>query len=424
MKKYFLLIVVVGLLSGYKSIAQEKKDKKFDVKISGFIKNDFVWDSRQVIAAREGNFLLWPAPEVLDDRGIDINAKSNFNFMVFHSRFRLGITGPDALGAKISGLMEVDFFGQLNPNINLIRMRHVFIKMNWTNTELLIGQYWNPLFVTGCYPGTASFNTGTPIQSFARNPQIRITQKVGSHVKLVLAALTQRDHATQGPLGASPSYLRNSNVPDLHVQLHYSSNRASSGSHLLIGGGIAYKTIVPRLVSVVDTSTYSVKEKVGGLTAMAFSKITFKPVTIKLQARYGENISDLLTISGFAECNVVNDVTGECAFTPMTNTSFWGEIHSNGQKIQVGLFGGYVKNNGTKKEMSSPGNPVFGMGTNVNSVLRVSPRIIYTINKLKFMGEIEYTAAAYGSNYDLNYVPATTTTVANTRLLLSVMFSF
>jgi hypothetical protein len=424
MKNYFLLFVVALLLLGYKSDAQEEKDKKIGVKISGFVKNDFFWDSRQTIAAREGHFLLWPAQQILDDNGVDINAKSSFNFLAIQSRIKLAITGPDALGAKTSGVIEADFFSQLNANINLLRLRHAFVKLNWTNTELLVGQYWNPLFVTGCFPGTVSFNTGTPIQSFARNPQIRITQNVGNHLKLIVAALAQRDYANWGPLGPTSRYLRNSSIPDLHIQVHYTAKNERSGNFILLGGGLAYKTIVPRLVSTVDTATYSVNEKVKGLTAMAFTKFTLKPITIKLQGKYGENISDLLSISGFAEKKVMDNMTGCCAYTPLRNISFWGEVHSNGKKVQVGIFGGYLQNKGTKEPMSSAGNGVWGLGTNIRSLVRVSPRVIFTYKKLKLMGEVEYTSAAFGSNFDTNYIPASTTNIANTRLLLSVMFSF
>ncbi len=56
------------------------------------------------------------------------------------------ITGPDAFGAKTSGVIEADFFAQLNPNINLLRLRHAYVKFNWEHLEFLAGQTWNPLF--------------------------------------------------------------------------------------------------------------------------------------------------------------------------------------------------------------------------------------------------------------------------------------
>ncbi|MFO8233827.1 MAG: hypothetical protein R6U04_00285 [Bacteroidales bacterium] len=428
MKINILLLIPLGILITLNSNAQDD-EKKFGIQFSGYVKNDFFYDSRQTLSAREGHFLLWPAAESFDQNNNDINANSNFNFLAVQSRLRGTITGPDALGAKTSGVIEGDFFGQQNDNINLFRLRHAMIKLKWPNTELITGQYWNPFFVTGCFPGTVSFNTGTPLQSFARNPQIRLTQNLGDF-QIIAAALSQRDFATRGVNGPSAEYLRNSGTPDAHFQMHYNGTNPDSKTGALIGAGIAYKTIVPRLYNEVivgspaQTNTYKVDEQVKGLTAIAFSKISLEPVTFKIQARYGENIADVLSISGFAVKDMVNSTTGELSYTPLTNTTLWGELHTNGKKWQAGVFGGFLKNNGTKEAMSDPDNMVYGLGTNIESLIRVSPRVSFVSNKFKLAAEIEYTSAAYGSDYDVNYEPASTNTVSNTRILLSTIYSF
>jgi hypothetical protein len=361
---------------------------------------------------------------------VDVNARPNFNFLAVQSRLTLSISGPDAFGAKTSGIIEGDFFAQADANINLFRLRHALVKLNWENTELLTGQFWNPLFVTGCFPGTVSFNTGTPLQSFGRNPQVRITHTIGS-LQVIAAALSQRDFATRGPDPAdnsktliSSQFLRNSAIPDLHLQVHYKSGSSGSATSLLAGAGIAYKTIVPRLSTTRLLMTHQVDEKVSGLTAILFSKITTEPVTIKLEGRYGENIADVLSISGFAVKRVDDILTGQQSYTPLRNLTFWGEVHTNGSKIQAGVFGGFLTNMGTKEPMSDAGNAVYGLATNIAALWRVSPRVIFISNKTKIALEMEYTAAAYGSDYDVNYIPATITPVANVRGLMSVIYSF
>lgn len=410
----------------------QEKENTFGIKFSGFVKSDFFFDSRQTVDAREGHFLLWPADESLDANGEDINAKSSFNFLAVQSRISGKISGPDAFGAKTSGLIEGDFFAQANDNINLFRLRHAFIKLKWTNTELMTGQYWNPLFVTTCFPGTVSFNTGTPFQSFARNPQIRLSHDIGN-LKLVVAALGQRDYSSRGPdpnnlsnTIVSSDFLRNSSIPDLHFQMHYTMKNDAAGTSILLGTGAAYKTIVPRLSSTQSGITHVVEEKVNGLTAIAFTTISLKPVTIKMMTRYGENIADVLSISGFVVKDLADISTGDYSmtYTPLKNSTYWTDIQSNGKNIQVGIFGGYLKNNGTKEKMSGTSNPVFGLATNIESLIRVSPRVMFISNKTKIACEIEYTSAAYGSNYDVNYIPANTNSVANLRLLMSVIYSF
>lgn len=415
-----IIIITLSLVSILAVNAQEESG--FGIKFSGFLKNDFFWDSRQTVAAREGHFLLWPSPENLDENGADINAKSNFNFLAIQSRLTGSITGPDAFGAKTSGLIEGDFFAQANDNINLFRLRHALVKFNWTHLEVMTGQYWNPLFVTGCFPGTVSFNTGTPLQSFARNPQLRLTYSAGG-LRIIVAALSQRDYTTVGENGSSSSYLRNSATPDMHLQLQYGSNQESD-TRIIAGAGMAYKSIAPRIASSpIAGVNYKVDEKLGGLAVITYSKLTTDPVTIKLQARYGENISDLLAISGYAVKEVLDITTGERSYTPLKSLTFWGEIHTNGNP-QVGIFGGVLKNNGTKEAMADPGANIFGRATTIRTLYRISPRIIYNSGKIRLALEFEYTNAAYGSNHNEFYIPAETTTVANFRGLMAVYYFF
>jgi len=449
MKK--LLLVLLAFLSVATAFSQEEKEgKKFEISFSGFVKNDFFLDTRQTVTAREGHFLLWPSAPSLDEMGDDINAKPNLNMLAIQSRLSGKITGPDAFGAKTSGVIEGDFFAQANDNINLLRMRHAFVKLAWENTELLTGQTWNPMFVTGCFPGTVSFNTGTPIQSFARNPQIRLTQRFGN-LKVMVAMLAQRDFTSRGAAGVSSDYLRNSAIPDLHFQLQYSKNNADAGTGFFAAAGVAYKSIVPRLFSVMTispettgvvinmadssativttpavTKSYKVDETVTGLSFYICNNIKLKPVTIKWQYRYGENIPDVLAISGFAVKDVINEVTGEQSYTPLVNSTVWADIHTNGKKFQAGVFAGMLMNMGTKEAMSDVTNSVYGLGTNIKTLVRVSPRIIFNSGKFRAAMELEYTAASYGDSgsYDVNYVPASTTDVSNIRVLLSTYYFF
>lgn len=421
MKTINLSIFLALFILPLSLLAQDDKEDKWGISFSGFVKNDAFFDSRQTVNAREGHFLLWPAPENFDDNGDDINAKSSFNILAVQTRLSGTIKGPDAFGAKTSGKIEGDFFAQANDNINLFRLRHAFGQLDWGKTQLLFGQYWNPMFITSCFPGTVAFNTGVPMQPFARNPQIRLTHSFGSFT-LTAAALAQRDYASRAPEPSS-EYLRNSVTPDMHLQLHYNQ------SVLNAGAGIAYKTIMPRIVTESNITT---DETVEGLTAMAFAKLSLDPVTIKFEAVSGQNAVDILQISGFA-VKEIDPVTDERAYTPIRNLSLWTDIHTNGEKFQVGLFAGYTQNRGTSEKIADPlpgpGAPgtadyIFGLGTDVKSLYRISPRVIFNSGKTRFALETEYTSATFGANWDNNAVPTDTHTTGNLRVLFSSYYFF
>jgi hypothetical protein len=416
------LWIILLLLSSAMAV-QAQDESKFGITFSGFVKNDFFVDSRQTICAREGHFLLWPAPQKLDANGQDINSKSTYNILAIQSRLSGKISGPDAFGAKTSGLLEGDFFAQANDNINLFRMRHAYVKLNWIHFEALAGYTWNPLFVTDCFPGTVSFNTGAPMQSFARNPQLRLSYSTGN-LKILAAALSQVDYTTRGVDGPNCKYIRNSTTPDMHLQIHYGAKEAETGKGYIVGGGLAYKSIVPRLESQIsEDEIYQVHELVHGITAMAFTKVTTGALTLKAQVRYGENISDVLAVSGFGVKDVTDPVTGEQSYTPLKSMAYWGEIHTNGNP-QVGIFGGVLFNSGTKEAMSDPSNAVYGLATDIHSMYRISPRIIYNSGKVRLALELEYTQAAYGENYNEFYVPDIAVSVGNLRGLLAVYYFF
>ncbi len=373
------LLIIISMLTSY--FAQEKSENTFGITISGFVKTDMMYDSRQTISIREGHFLLYPAAEYLDNNGNDINTKSSFNMLSIQTRLTGAITGPEFLGAKTSGLIEGAFFGHSDGDINGFRLRHAFVKLDWKNSSLLIGQYWHPMFITEIFPGVVSFNTGAPFQPFSRNPQIRFVQKF-DQLQLSLVAATQRDFASAGPSGTSSVYLRNSVLPILDINLKFISEG------FIAGAGLNYKSLTPRIVT---EQNYVTDESVSGISLMGFTKISSDNLTLKLEGVLARNATDLTMIGGYAT-ESSDPVTRIEYYTPIKTLSVWSEL-IYGKEIELGLFAGYTKNLGAEDNIS--GN-YYSRGNNIASVKRISPRIIYSSGKTKFAGEIEYTSAEYG----------------------------
>lgn len=101
----------------------------------------------------------------MDENGKDINDKSSLGIVDISTRVRGKITGPDVLGAKLTGLVEVDWTGITGDYFtSRVRLRHAYSKLNWEKTEILFGREWHPMFVKEVYPSVMSLNTGIPFQ--------------------------------------------------------------------------------------------------------------------------------------------------------------------------------------------------------------------------------------------------------------------
>lgn len=385
----FSVCTAVVLALCITTLAAEEKEPTFGISFSGFVKTDIFYDSRQTQCIREGHFLLFPRPELLDPTGADINDRSNMNMLSLQSRILGRVTAPDTFGAKTSGLIEGEFFGHSDPDINGFRLRHAYLRLNWTKTEVLVGQFWHPMFITESFPDVVSFNTGAPFQPFNRSPQVRLTHSIGP-TKVSLTALSQRDFTSAGPGGANSSYLRNAAAPEVNLKLQYGAGDAAMGTETVVGAGLNHLRIVPRLVTDAGFKT---TEPVGGLAGMVFFKRRLPAWTVKAEAFYGQNAHHLTMIGGYA-CRNIDPETKAVDYTTLNTFSLWSEVHTNGLTWQPGLFLGYSKNLGAGGEI---GGMCFARGNDIDSLYRISPRLVLNAGRFRFATETEWTSAAFGT---------------------------
>ena len=399
MKKVVVLALIVFSLASYLYAA----DDSFGIKFGGFVKTDIIYDSRQTVAARQGHYLLYPSGPNKDANGNDLNAKANFHILAIQTRLKGSITGPDAFGAKTSGLIEGAFFGQTEGDINGFRLRHAFLTLKWETTSLLVGQFWHPMFVTDCFPGVVSFNTGAPFQPFSRSPQIRLTKTAGS-LNFIAAAMSQLDFTSTGPDGASTKYIRNAAVPNLHGQI-----QAKTTAYVL-GAGLDWKSLVPYW-NGNNTS------RVNSLSYLAYARFNLPKLVIKMEGVYGQNLTDHLMLGGYG-LDLVQDASNADSFTSTKVVSAWTDLSTSGN-TSAGFFVGYTKNQGAADDL----HQFYGRGSDIEAIYRIAPRLVVNSGSARFATEVEYTAASYGTpQADATVKDAEF--VGNLRILFGVYYFF
>lgn len=426
--KKILLVLIVSLPIFL--LAQETEKPKFGLKFSGFLRNDVVFNTRQVVSARgENQFVLAPKPIVEDRDGEDINAASNLSIIGIAARLRAKISGPDAFGAKTSGLIEGDFFGRDAATKFAFRLRHAFVKLDWDKTQLLVGQYWHPSFATDCYPGTVSFSSGVPFNPLSRNPQIRLTRKLTSNLSIFAVAMGQGHFKSKevsyinskGVLAFHSNPRQNSSMPEMHLQVQFRNEMLAAGI------GADYQVLRPRLQT---DALYVTSETIGALSFMAYAKLSLKPLTVKWYGSYGQCNDNMVMMGGYAitEQTYSQEQLDKnfVEYTAYDNLSTWIDFETTGKTFKYGLFAGYAQNLGAAKEVRS--SSYVGRWGNVNSMYRIAPRVTYAVNKFKLGFEVEYSAVDYadGSENGIDAFGKVTNfqTADNIKVMCSVAYMF
>lgn len=379
---------------------------KWGLSFGGFIGFDIFWDTRKMSDTRDGIICFYPSDINNDVNGKDINAHPSFNFAAMNSRLTIRIQAPDALRAKISGMIEGWFMGASNNGMNEFAMRHAFIKLDWKSTSLLIGQTWHPLFTERCFAQTVAAGTGAPFQPFARSPQIRINQKFAKYSNLLLYLNAQRDYLTNGPNGASSEYLKNSSIPETGIQyiVDYQKKEEEKVLHSCYAGiGINYKYLIPRIVTEDGVYTNAGFSSGSIILFAHYAQAVSPEVTWGIKAKGGlfQACSEFLMNSGYAIHHYGSanpDEDKDYQYTPINSVAAWLDSYISIRSWEIGLFGGYSQNLGTIKTIQHYREPesYYGRGLNIAYVYRVSARVKYSANKLQFAFEPEYTAACYG----------------------------
>lgn len=410
MKKLVVLFLVFLSMGAFSQDFLTKKGMKFE--LSGFVRNDFIYDSHRNVDACDHLLDFFPMKPEYDVNGKDINAVNSAQFLNTFSRIGTKFSGLELGKTKVSAYIEIDFTGgSLTPTV---RLRHAWTQFEWEHSKLLFGRTWHPTFIEKVYPSTLNENTGLPYQVFNRSPQLRFTHQLNSNLDLILAAVYQYDYSNTGPNGKTYQYQRNAVIPNLHAQLQFYNER------WVLGAAIDWKAIQPRISTTGTSGTFKTDEKLSTFAFLAYLKYTKDLFEIKAKTMFGQNVCESLLPSGYAVATF-DPQTGAETYTPFNHIYNWVNV-TYGKEWKVGLYVGYLKNFGTSE---NPVGEIYGFSTDVDMSWKISPQLIYTYKNFMFGWEMSLTTAAYGTN-DMNDKAKVkdTETVRNFRNLVSIAYNF
>ncbi len=423
MKNFFLILLAgFSFLGGYSqtAVAPAVPPNDYSVSLYGFVRSDYIFDSRKSLSTREDQLNLYPLDVVKDANGKDINAVAQSNFLAVTSRLGIKAKGPDVWGAKMSGTIEGDFYATIEANIGSLRLRHAYVNMDWSITSLTLGQTWYPTFIPEVFPGVANFNTGILFNPFGWATQVKLKQALSKEVSITVTAYKEREFPAAAVTStASNAPTINSVLPTLNAQLQY------KGKNVFLGVGFEYKSLQPLTDNVAISGTPKLvsSEKVNSSSAFAYGKYANDDIIIKAYGISGGNLNNLVMLGGFTG----NTVAGIQSYNPTKTTALWIDIAGNGKTFAPGFFFGTTKNDGSGNAAGTAAQ-IYGRGTTgsrvIDNVWRASARVDFKKNKFRVSPELEYTAATWGDADLFGKATTNKKDVGNFRTMVSCVYSF
>ena len=366
--------------------AQESKPS---VEVHGFVRNYYAVDSHEMVALTEDFFTYVP-------RDGEKYEYVNSRFAALTSRLWVEAKGYEFEGIKMGARIEADFYNGLGADkvtgtANL-RLRQAFVTLEKDKWSLKAGQVWHPLAAD--LPDVFSLNVGTPFNAFSRTPLLQYEYKAAPALTLTAMAIWQMQYASNGPAGKSASYIKWGNTPEF-----YAGVNVTSGGFLM-RLGVNVLSIKPRLYDAAGKFTSDRITTMSPFLYIQWKKDAFSVKFKSIFAEAGEHIN----LNGGYGISAINP-DGSYAYTPSRNSSNWLSLKYSPGKVDFIMFAGYVKNFGTKQALVMPAGATQESDyywfsgnsfSNLNSMFRLTPAVVYNLGKLALGLEYELTSAEYG----------------------------
>ena len=423
--KRFYLILSAALLSlcavnATAAEPEQKPEPKNHFKLYGFVRNYFIYDSRESVSGTADLFYYLPKDVSMKD-GIDINDESSFRFVALTSRLGVDVTGYSIGNVHFGAKIEGDFYAGLTNSTNAnatvyfpsstkisgtaqARMRQAYATITWkdlpmgedkkASVALKLGQGWHPMGAD--FPHVFSLEIGAPFGPFSRTPLVQMDANLGDHWFVSAAALWQMQYQSNGPIGGSAMYMKYGKTPETYAALGYKTK------NFLIKAGVDVLSIKPRVLGQLDGKTVKVSDRKTSVLGYAYAQYSYKKFAVKAKTTWGESGEHLNLMSGYAKIGENTD--GSWNYASLRNSSSWLSL-IYGKKWQGVLFLGYMKNLGLAEAASGPlakSDVYFCTNgfSNINQIYRINPQLIYNIGKLNVGLEYQWTSVQYGEYND------------------------
>ena len=451
--------IILSLLLSLSAFAAETAKKETPVKdhlqnhykLYGFIRNYFIYDSRESKSGTADLFYYLPLDKKMNQDGsLDLNEHSSFRFVALTSRVGLDVSGYQMGNVHFGAKVEADFYAGLSSSSNTnasvyfpgntnisgtaqMRLRQAYATITWkdlpmaddknASVGLKLGQAWHPMAAD--FPHLFSLEVGAPFGPFSRTPLVQMDANLGKNWVVSAAAIWQMQYNSQGPVGASAIYMKYGMTPEFYAAVGYKTK------DFLVRAGADLVSIKPRVYGTSNGTTVRVSDRKTSLLYYFYAQYSYKSFSVKAKSTFGEGGEHMNLMSGYAKVGENQD--GSWEYASLRNSSSWVSF-SVGKKWQGVLFLGYMKNLGLANELANPlkKSDVYFCGngfSNINQMYRINPQLIYNIGKLNLGLEYQWTAVQYGE-YDNNCLDtkglATKNLhwIGNNRVNVMVKFNF
>ena len=422
-----------------------KDHLKNHYKLYGFIRNYFVYDSRESKSGTSDLFYYLPLDKKMSEDGsLDLNQHSSFRFVALTSRVGLDVTGYQMGNVHFGAKFEADFYTGLSsvnkesyPNVSKffpgntnisgtaqMRLRQAYATITWkdlpmsgdqkASVGLKVGQAWHPMAAD--MPHLFDLEVGAPFGPFSRTPQVTMDAGLGNNWIISASAIWQMQYQSAGPVGSSAIYMKYGMTPEIYAGVTFKSKG------FLARAGVDMVSIKPRVYGVKSVAapteenpnatknvTVRVSDRKTSLLYYLYAQYSYKSFAVRVKTTYGQGGEHMNLMSGYAKVGE-NSADGSWEYASLRNSSSWVSM-SIGKKWQGVLFVGYLRNLGlakpaqTERLLASTTDPstvldVYFCGngfSNLNQMYRINPQLIYNIGKLNIGLEYQWTSVQYGN---------------------------